>query len=465
MKFSWLLLIGLALSSVINSHAQNQNTVGQQIEQICIFGNEKTKVKTILRELPFSQGEYINTADTNKLSKISIQNLTNTQLFNYVEVRFTAQDSTLIVSVRLEERWYLIPNFIASLAETNFNTWWQNKDFSRINAGFSFQWKNFSGRKDQLIFLTQAGWTHRIGVNYDYPNLGKKQKFGGGILFEYSNNREINYASKNGLRLFFKNNSFIQEVWQAKSKIEYRPQLFNLHKISLNYQYVSIADTVQYYTKAYLSENQNQNNLLQISYGFRREKRDNKSYPLHGHLIDFNIDQSIFAYNIKNGIKLGTINFTTNLHGQIQNRWYGALGVKSKITYSGTPPYFFQRGLGYSNQYIRGYELFVIDGQHYGLLKSNIKYNLVKKKTIDFNFKKLNKFTHAHYALFLNAFADAGYVIDKLNADQNPYANDLQYGFGFSLDFVSYYDTVIRFEGSINKKGQPGFYIHFANPI
>ena len=89
---------------------------------------------------------------------------------------------------------------------------------------------------------------------------------------------------------------------------------------------------------------------------------------------------------------------------------------------------------------------------------------MIKKNTIDLRtlFKNFDKF---HYSLFLNAFGDAGYAIDNLNAATNPLANKLQYSYGLGLDFVSYYDLVIRFEGSINALKEPGFYINFTKPI
>jgi hypothetical protein len=44
-------------------------------------------------------------------------------------------------------------------------------------------------------------------------------------------------------------------------------------------------------------------------------------------------------------------------------------------------------------------------------------------------------------------------------------ANELQYGYGIGVDFVSYYDAVMRLEGSFNALGEPGFYINFKKAI
>ena len=38
-------------------------------------------------------------------------------------------------------------------------------------------------------------------------------------------------------------------------------------------------------------------------------------------------------------------------------------------------------------------------------------------------------------------------------------------GYGVGLDFVTYYDKVIRVEFSTNKLNEFGFFLHFVQPI
>ena len=185
---------------------------------------------------------------------------------------------------------------------------------------------------------------------------------------------------------------------------------------------------------------------------------------MSGYLIDGSIDHHGLGVLNKGDVFLTDAIITVNSHHPIRGRWYFGHGVKGKVTIFGDPPYYFQRGLGYGNTYIRGYELYVIDGQHYFLYKSNLKYQLIKKQTIDLQtlFRKFDKF---HYSIYLNFFSDAGYTVDRINAATNPLSNSWQYSAGLGLDFASYYDLVIRFEASVNKLGQPGFYINVKTPI
>ena len=52
------------------------------------------------------------------------------------------------------------------------------------------------------------------------------------------------------------------------------------------------------------------------------------------------------------------------------------------------------------------------------------------------------------------------------NKQQNNYlANTVLCGSGLSLDFVSYYDLVLRMEYSINRLNEKGLFLHFIAPI
>ena len=39
------------------------------------------------------------------------------------------------------------------------------------------------------------------------------------------------------------------------------------------------------------------------------------------------------------------------------------------------------------------------------------------------------------------------------------------FGTGIGIDFVTYYDKVIRFEYGVNDMGETGLFIHFVAPI
>ncbi len=459
-----LIVILFGIAPLIRLQAQEK----VKVENIIVLGNERTKEYVVLRELSFQIDDSIAIEQFEELKLKSIQTLTNTSLFNFIDINYSAHSAgRIIIVVKVTERWFIWPGIVFSLAETNFNSWWQNKDFDRINYGFFVQDMNFRGWQEKVTLQFQNGWKRKIGIDYQMPGINKKRTLGAGLKVFYANNREVNYASFDNERLFFKDQQFIQEEFTFEGKIELRPRLFNKHRIAIGLSTIIIHDTVNFYNDSYLPLDRNRSQFFYFNYGFKREKRDNIGYPLKGYLFDISIDQDGFGLIHNNDIMMTLGLLTFNLHNHLGGRWYFAQGIKGKYTFydSDNVPYYFQRGLGYGSASLRGYELVVIDGQHYAAYKSNLKYQLVKKKTVDLDFGMANKFDKFHYSVFLNAFGDAGYVSDQINASINPLANTWQYAYGLGLDFVTYYDVVVRFEGSINRQGQPGFYIHFKNPI
>jgi hypothetical protein len=67
----------------------------------------------------------------------------------------------------------------------------------------------------------------------------------------------------------------------------------------------------------------------------------------------------------------------------------------------------------------------------------------------------------------MNFFLDAayGYYNQDFGKETNNLQNELLLGYGAGLDFVTYYDVVVRAEFSLNKMGEAGFFLHFTAPI
>ena len=77
----------------------------------------------------------------------------------------------------------------------------------------------------------------------------------------------------------------------------------------------------------------------------------------------------------------------------------------------------------------------------------------------------MDQFKKSHYSLYLGLFSDLSYVSDNQNHAENTLSNQLLFGNGISLDYVTYYDKLIRIEFSINHLGEKGVFLHFSNPF
>ena len=107
-----------------------------------------------------------------------------------------------------------------------------------------------------------------------------------------------------------------------------------------------------------------------------------------------------------------------------------------------------------------GYELYVVDGQSYGLVKTNLRWRLLSvNRTV--KLVPVKKFRTIPLSVYFKIYSDAGYVRDN---NYNPYnnflSNRLLVGGGAGFDIVTYYDLVIRTEYSINQLGQTGLFLH-----
>ena len=56
-------------------------------------------------------------------------------------------------------------------------------------------------------------------------------------------------------------------------------------------------------------------------------------------------------------------------------------------------------------------------------------------------------------------------MIDSQNNENNDLTNQLLFGRGISLDYVTYYDKMLRIEYGINRLGEKGIFLHFTNPF
>ena len=70
--------------------------------------------------------------------------------------------------------------------------------------------------------------------------------------------------------------------------------------------------------------------------------------------------------------------------------------------------------------------------------------------------------------IYSNVFFDAGYVYDK-TGEYKMYSNTLvdkiMYGTGIGIDFLTYYDKILRFDYAFNGFGEHGFFILWKAPI
>lgn len=438
------------------------------IGSIIVTGNKTTKIFIITRELIFHKGDTLNRAVLNAAMWRSRENLINTSLFNFVNIydQPDANDSSMThVIVKVTERWYIWPLPIFEIVDRNFNEWWLTKDLSRTNYGAYFTKDNFRGRRETLSVLVRLGYSQRLGLYYTIPYLNRRQENGMSFGMSFTRNHEIAYGiNENKLRYFKDENNYVRKQFSAGTRFTHRNGIHEYHSFGAEFQDIVIADTIINFNADYFINGTHEQRLLQFSYQYKLDFRNIKIYPLKGYYYDLEvIKMGIGSFKNEPNLLVFTSNFRK--YWELTPRWHFAAGVKGKLSGQSFAPYYNSRGLGYANDFVRGYEYYVVNGQNYFVFKSNIKFTLIPEKVVNVNFIPLEKFKSIPYSFYLNLFYDTGYTRDRQFAQNNPLANAWLHGGGVGLDYVTYYDLVFRIEYAVNKLGESGVFLHFTSPI
>ncbi len=451
--------------------SQNTDTIPKKfvVDSVSITGNKKTRHFIILREMNFRQGDSLSELELQTKSLRAQQNLMNTSLFVFDTVYYSIDTITQKVKVLIsvKERWYFWPSLILEIQDRNFNAWWyqEHRDLSRLNYGVAFTLYNILGANQTLTFIFRKGYTEQYGAGYRIPYINKKRTVGLAASYYYYRNNQIWYDTyENGLRFYTDRTQYVRQENEAKIGLTYRHKLYQRNSLELFYRNSTVLDTVVKKNDNYFATQQNFGQYFSLQYRFYYDVREYKPYPLKGYFLE--------AFVTKDGFRLLKDETPDNLYlfagirhqFKLFNRTYMMNSVKGRFAAKYTPMYYFNRALGFS-EVVRGYEYYVIDGQNYFLLKSNIRFQIIKPRSFKVPLNFLTKFTTVGYSLYAGPFIDAGYVSDDYFATYNKLSNQWLVGAGFGIDVVTYYDFVFRTEFAINKMGQPGIYLHFNAPL
>jgi outer membrane protein assembly factor BamA len=428
------------------------------LQSINIFGNDKTRRSVILRELPVREGQQILADSLSTCLEIARLRLLNVGLFTTVAVRSdSVGDHALKWDILLQERWSIIPSPIFRLADRNFNVWWDemNHDLRRINVGVRVRDNNFRGNLESLSFTVQAGYTQQLAVEYLRPYIDDQQHHGIGGYASASQSAELAYATNNNKQLFARmpGNHIIRQydlglVWF------YRPDFAVRHSVSLGAHRIDVSDTVYELNIDYLGEGRDHLNYLDLNYRIDYNGVDNWNYPLVGFK---SVSQATLRKGIDDDFWQAQVRTETGLFVPLKSKFYSSLIFRGRLSAPGYVPYYFRSALGTKTDYVRGYEYYVVDGSHYGLLRFDLKYQLFNHVFRKFGFHYLPELP---IRIYPKLFADAGYGHNADPGNSTLYDRWL-YSAGAGVDIVSAYDFKIRIEAAVNHLGEWGIYLHF----
>ncbi|HET8859731.1 BamA/TamA family outer membrane protein [Marivirga sp.] len=441
-------------------------------------GNKKTKKKIITREIDLQPNVSYPFKELKRIIKLDENKIFNTGLFTSVKAELEyieGSENKVKIIFFVQERWYIWPSVIFKLADRNFSDWLfnQNAATDRFEYGFKFDQFNVRGLNERLSAMAQFGFKRRFSFGYNIPYLNEDQTFGMGLNFSFSEFDQLDYTNVENKRLFIDADSIfgddnqrniIANMLTSNLIFNYRESYYNTHSIRLTYSRTAIIDDILLFNENYLGRDGDlQQNFIGLTYIFRRDFRDRNNYPLKGFLIDARLNKT--GLGIFKDIDQGSLQAQVAYYKPLKYNFNIASSLTGYTSYPRFQPYNNMQGLGFSNNLLKGYELYVIQGQHYTMHKTELKKRLFSIEANLGRLMPLKQFRKVPIAGYFKVYFDQGYVQNNLPESSNTTVNSILsnryiYSYGAGLDLVTYYDAVLRLEYSINALNEAGFFIN-----
>ncbi|MFZ9504320.1 MAG: POTRA domain-containing protein [Cyclobacteriaceae bacterium] len=433
------------------------------IGRIILAGNKVTQDRIILREMSLKTGDTIRQFQLNAALSQEKKRIYNLRLFNRVDLEpLELEPGRVDVLVEVQERWYTYPVPIFELSDRNFNEWWENydRDLSRVNYGLRLYQYNFRGRNETLKLTARFGFSKRFDLYYKLPNLGKNQKHG--LLFEYVYSEPFNiaYRTDDHILTFIGAREPLRRGNSFATTYTFRKSFYRTHSIRAGYMDIGISDTIFRLNPGYLSQDRSQQFFTSLSYRFVAEHRDVIAYPLKGYFVTATVTG--VGLTPKEPARYLNFNGSFAWHRQVGDGLYFSLFSSVYANTNPGQPYAIISGLGYDRQYIRGYETYVIEGSVFSLNKVTLKKRILNREFPAV--MRFNQFSQIPLAIYIKAFSDFGYV-NNYPFYQNEFlntrlSNKPLAGAGFGIDFVSYFDSVLRLEYTFTSQATSGLFLN-----
>lgn len=464
--FQFFSILLFSFGPSINGFAQAitmpENIFGlsKKISSITLEGNKKTKSSVILREMSIQEEDSILGDSLEQILKLNFQRLYNLNLFT--EINFRAELSKndnkgLDIFVSLKEQWFILPQADIQLADRNVNVWWDehNGDLSRINLGIYVQHKNLTGHLDKLSISTHVGYTQQLSATYFRPYLDKQQKQGIGFGIGFSRSKEIAFTTANNKLQFTRhNNDFLYQYFFANAAWYYRAAYHTRHILSAGFNSYKVGDTVVQLNADYFENSSKKLSYLELAYRYEYNGVDNWNYPRRGLKI---VASAVSRWGIE-GMKyqaLATIEM--GLCHRLNNRLLSSVVFRGRTTFTQQQPYFMQTAMGYKSNYVRGYEYYVVEANHFAIGRLSLKYEAMRKRFDNLPFRYLPMLP---VWIYPKIFLDCGYAANNKNQANNNLANTFLYSIGAGVDIITAYDLKLRIEFAYNHLGENGLYLH-----
>ena len=427
------------------------------IQNIEITGNKRTNPNVILREVTFQIGEAYSLEDITRKFQKARKQLMNTGLFIQVTVALKSmQGFDVFVSIEVLEKWYLWPQPFVKTVDKSINEWWTEKDrdINRINYGIYITQNNFTGRNDKLKINVMNGYTKQLGLQYYGLYLDQKLRWSLNMGLVAGKNREVNYMTVSDKPVPLKDNDrFLRNYGSWFAEVAYRPAIKTKHTFGIAYSYEDFADTI-FKLNPFFALRPETMRFPELSYRMSYFDVDFIPYPTKGIIGEVSLRKKGF----KAPVNLWQLTAKGQSSWTINPNYFFTLSAVGQVKLPFRQPYYTAGFIGQEDQYLQGYEYYVIDGVAGGYVKAS-----VTRKILSTHFsiapRHIRRLHQIPLKIYAKTFVNSGYVYNT-EPGQNTLANKMLYSGGFGLDIVTFTDFVIKLEWSVNRLWENGLYLH-----
>ena len=438
------------------------------VAQITVEGNRKTRRPIVLRESGIAVGDTVRLADLDEVLARTQRLLINTALFSEAEVLVSDLDPeahriTLRAVVR--ERWYVYPSVGVDLADRNFNVWWteQDRDLSRVNFAAALRHRNITGRADRLTARIQTGYTRKAEIKYAIPYIDREKVLGLEVGALVDRNREWQSRTVAAEQRFFGNDSTaILRRRRFRLELSARPGVYVKHLLAVERQVARADSTLATEINPdFFGGGRRRQEYYGLLYELRYDTRDLRAFPLSGARLLFRAHK----LGLTERDDLNRLNLSLSYaHFQPLGRdsvFNLAVVAKAKTDLSRDPvPYFSRESFGFGEDYLRGYQFYVVDGLDYAYAKTTLRAK-VFDKTVRVPQSPVKLFEKVPLRVFVGVHGDVGGMRDPHESPGNLLANRVLTSYGVGLYGNAWYGQAFSIEASRNDLGEWGFFLGF----
>lgn len=401
------------------------------VDSIKITGNDITEEYIILRELTFKTGDTVTTSQLH----FNRERVISLRLFSKVEITPLVIDGKTVITIDLQEGWYLYP--IPFIRRQN-----NGSDYS---YGVSLSYKNFRGRNERFRSIISLGYDPFFSLLYQNPAFDYENNLGLSLAISFLN---LNNKSDAAERLY--GNDFDYKFYSFGISLSKRFNQFIDIYGGIGFSYISTPGNS---AGRITASGRSIDRVISLTAGYLYDSRDLKQYSQDGIYTIAQLQHKGVGFSgISYNIFLFDFREYRSIIENLSARWRFAL----RHTFGKTIPYYDYSYFGY-DEYVRGYSNESMEGNNFLLTSIEVSYPIIK----DFDFSiKLpllpRQLTSARIGIYLSVFTDAGQVF---NNHQRFRFGDFITGYGFGLTILALPYNAIRFEYAFNKFGIGEFLI------